>query len=129
MANPRIKLYLFLDNNVPDSIGRWLQRRGHSVFRQRHHIPANSPDPAVATTAMQAGRILLTQDKDFNQQRFDQPRYATLSRISLTGVSHTLMPALKEHIHLVEAQWAHVKASGQPRMLAYIKKGCIRFRT
>lgn len=78
---------------------------------------------------MKAERILVTQDKDFNQQRFHQPRYATLSRISLSGEANTLLPSLKEHIHLVEAQWAHVKSSGQPRMLAYLKKGCIRFRT
>lgn len=78
---------------------------------------------------MKAHRILVTQDKDFNNQRFHQPRYATLSRISLTGLSHTLLPALKEHIHLVEAQWMHVEAGGQTRMLAYIKKDCIRFRT
>lgn len=129
MARASVKLCLFLDNNVPDSIGRWLQRRGHSVFRQRHHIPANSPDPVVATTAMKANRILVTQDKDFNNQRFHQPRYATLSRISVTGLSHTLLPALKDHIHLVEAQWQHIQATGQARMLAYIKKDCIRFRT
>jgi len=127
MARAAIKLRLFLDNNVPDSIGRYLQRRGHSVHRQRFYIPANSPDPAVAMTAMQAGRILLTQDKDFNDQRFGQDRFAKLSRIGITGPSHTLLPALKEYIHLIEAEWAHREPRGR-RMVASIKLGQSKFR-
>lgn len=128
MARAAVKLHLFLDNNVPDSIGRHLQRRGHSVFRQRHHIPADSADQLVALTAMKADRILITIDRDFNSQRFHQPRFANLSRISLSGPPHTLLDAIKEHLHLIEYHWEHLQRSRAPRMIAHVKVGNCRFR-
>lgn len=129
MDKAAVKLSFFLDNNIPDSIGRFLQRRGHSVQRQRFYIPANSADPVVAMTALKAGRILVTQDKDFNSQRFQQDRFAALSRVSLSGSSVTLLPALKEHIHLIEFQWEHLRRAGKHRMIAFVKLGNVRFRT
>jgi hypothetical protein len=102
MAQRAVRLPLFLDNNIPDSLGRYFQRRGHSVHRQRFYIPPDSPDPVVATTAMKAGRILVSQDKDFNSQRFQQDRFSSLSRIALSGEAQTLLSALKEHIELIE---------------------------
>jgi len=129
MAKTTIKLSFFLDNNVPDSIGGFLQRRGHSVQRQRFSIPADSPDPVVAMTALRAGRILVTQDKDFNSQRFQQDRFALLSRISLSGPSTTLLPALKEHLHLIEFQWAHCQQTRATRMVAFVKLGNVRFKS
>jgi len=122
------KLPFFLDNNVPDSIGDYLQGRGHSVYRQRAYIPTDSPDPVVATTAMEAGRILVTQDKDFNNQRFMKERFSRLSRISLVGPAHTLLPAMKEHIDLLEFQWTRGRAQGVERMIAFVKAGDIRFK-
>lgn len=127
MAKATIKLSLFSDHNVPDSVGNWLQRRGHSVFRLRKHMPDNSPDPVVAAAALDADRILLTQDKDFNSQRFMQPRFEKLSRISLSGDGPTLLPAIKEHIHLIEFQWAHAQSTNS-RMIAHVRVGNIRFR-
>jgi predicted nuclease of predicted toxin-antitoxin system len=121
-------LPLFLDNNMPDSIGRYLQQRGHSVLRQRFYIPADSPDQLVATTAMKAGRILVTQDKDFNSQRFHQERFAELSRILVNGQSEALLAALQEHMHLIEFQWEHCRQIGSVRMVAHVKVGQIRFR-
>lgn len=128
MARAATKLHFFLDNNVPDSIGRYLQGRGHSVQRQRFYIPADSPDPVVAMTAMKARRILVTQDKDFNSQRFQQDRFSDLSRLSLSGPSHTLLPALKVQMDLIEFQWARCLAQRQ-RMTAHLKTGLIRFRS
>ena len=122
-------LQFFLDNNVPDSIGRYLQGRGHSVQRQRFHIPANSPDQLVAMTALTANRILVTQDKDFNSQRFQQGRFDLLSRISLAGRSDTLLPAIKEHIDLIEYRWAQARKSKARRVVVAVQVGQIRFRS
>lgn len=129
MAKATVKLRFFLDNNVPDSIGSFLQRRGHSVQRQRFYIPADSPDPVVAMTALKAGRILITQDKDFNSQRFQQERFAGLSRVSLSGGSTTLLPAMKEHLHLIEFQWTHCQRIKAARMIAFVKLGNVRFKS
>lgn len=129
MARATVQLHLFTDNNVPDSVGDYLRGRGHSVHRMRGHMPDNSPDPLVAMAALKAGRILVTQDKDFNNQRFMKPHLAKLSRISLVGEGATLKAALKEHIHLIEAQWARKLHIGAVRMIAFVEVGQIRFRT
>jgi hypothetical protein len=128
MARAAITLRLFTDENVPDSVGRYLRGRGHSVYRAKAHLAEGSPDQIVATTAMEDGRILVSQDKDFNHQRFAQPRFARLSRIGLVGAGPTLVRALKEHMHLIEAQWAHAQRSGAARMIVHLQVGQIRFR-
>lgn len=127
MAANRVQLRFFLDQNVPDSIGRYLRGRGHSVLFLRHHIPDNSPDPVVGMTALKAGRILVSWDRDFNAQRFRQDRFAELSRISLSGAGPMLLPAVKEHIAVLEFQMPRFSAGG--RMVAQIQTGMIRFRT
>jgi len=119
-------LRFFLDQNVPDSIGAYLQGRGHSVFRLRHHIPDNSPDPVVAMTALKADRVLVSCDKDFNGQRFQQERFARLSRIGLSGPGPTLLPAIKKHIAVVEFQLARAPKAG--RVVAHVNIDQVRFR-
>lgn len=127
MATKRLKLRFFLDQNVPDSICRYLRGRGHSVLLLRHHIPDDSPDPVVGMTALQAGRILITCDRDFNAQRFRQDRFAELSIISLCGPGPSLLLAIKEHIEVLEFQMPRRPAGG--RMVAQLKVGMVRFRT
>lgn len=128
MAKASIKLRCFTDNNVPDSVGRYLQSRGHSVHRMRHHMPHDSKDPVVATAAMEAERILISWDKDFNDQRYVQPRFQRLSRIGLSGDGPTLVGAIREHIHLIETQWEHCQRT-RARMIVHVKIGQIRIRT
>jgi predicted nuclease of predicted toxin-antitoxin system len=94
----------------------------------RGHMAADAPDQLVAMAALQADRILVTQDKDFNNQRFQKPALANLSRVSLVGAGPTLKAALKEHIHLIEAQWAHKLQTGAARMIAHVQVGQVRFR-
>ena len=77
---------------------------------------------------MKADRILITQDKDFNGQRFHQERFAALNRVFLNGQSHTLLPALKEYVHLVEAQWEHCQKTKGERLVVHIKQGQMKFR-
>lgn len=127
MAVERPRLRFFLDQNVPDSIGRYFRGRGHSVLLLRHHIPDNSPDPVVGMTALDAGRILVTCDRDFNAQRFRQDRFATLSIVSLCGPGPTLLPATKEHMPVLEFQMPRAPIGG--RMVAQLKVGMIRFRS
>lgn len=119
-------LRFFSDQNVPDSICRYLKRRGHVVLRLRDHIPDNSPDPVVGMTALTADCILISWDKDFNSQRFRHPRFATLSRIALSGDGPSLIVALKEHIDVLEFQFLRIPRGG--RTVAHIKVGDVRFR-
>jgi predicted nuclease of predicted toxin-antitoxin system len=45
----------------------------------------DAKDPVVAAAAINDDRILISWDRDFNQQRFMQPRFSDLSRISMSG--------------------------------------------
>jgi len=78
-------------------------------------------------TSLLAERILVSWDKDFNSQAFRQPRFDRLSRLALSGSGPTLLPALKEHIKVVEFQFSGIPRNG--RMVAYVKAGSVRFRT
>jgi hypothetical protein len=73
------------DHNVPDSVGNALTDLGHDVVRLREVMAANATDPVVAQAAIQDSRILVSWDRDFNQQRFMSPRFVGLSRLSMSG--------------------------------------------
>lgn len=127
MAKGREKLRVFTDNNVPDSIGNYLRSRGHSVYRQRHHMRTDEPDQVVATAALEDDRILISWDKDFNSQRFQQARFAKLSRIALSGDGPDLLKAIKKHIRTLEFQWSECKRA-RTRLIAHVRIDQIRFR-
>lgn len=126
MSERKNTLRFFSDQNVPDSIGRYLKRRGHVVLRLRDHIPEDSPDPIVGMTALTADCILISWDKDFNSQRFRQPRFASLSRLALSGNGPSLSAAVKEHIEVLEFQFQRIPKGG--RTVAHVKVGDVRFR-
>jgi predicted nuclease of predicted toxin-antitoxin system len=88
----------------------------------------NSPDPVVATAAMTSNRILVTQDKDFNNQRFMQPRFATLSRLSLSCPASMMVERLKQEMEMIEFRWMRARRTGTPRMIVHVGRDQIRFR-
>jgi len=73
------------DHNVPDSVAHTLSGLGQDVVRVREIMAIDAPDPVVAQAAMQDNRMLISWDRDFNQQRFMAPRYVGLSRLSMSG--------------------------------------------
>jgi hypothetical protein len=91
-------------------------------------MPDNSPDQVVATAALKANRVLISWDRDFNDQRFAQQRFATLSRIGLSGEGPTLGPALREHIEVVEFQFNRARDAHLQRMICFVKVGQVRFK-
>src|SRR6185312_3601395 len=60
----RRPLRFFLDNCVPDSVGRALAEFGHEVMYQRNAIVTDAPDVLVALASAQNDAILVTFDKD-----------------------------------------------------------------
>lgn len=129
MAKRAQPLRFYTDENVPDSVPAYLQRRGHSVFRAKAHAPEGTPDPIVATTAMEADRILVTWDRDFNDQRFQKLRFARLSRLGLSGDGPDLVKAVRKHMRLIEFQWSEKLRLGNRRMIAFVKLDGCRFKT
>lgn len=128
MARGANQLRFFTDENIPDSIGRYLRSRGHSVHRARAHLPVGSPDAVVATAAMEASRILVTWDKDFNDQRYQKERFARLSRLGLSGSGPELLQAVKAHIRVIEFQWSEAHRTRAPRMIAFARVAEVKFR-
>jgi Domain of unknown function (DUF5615) len=102
----------FTDHNVPESIANILLKLGNDVVRLRDVIPINSPDPIVATYAIEAQRILVSWDRDFNQQKFQSPRYEKLSRLSMSGPEMNGAERLDAVFDIVK--FAINRASGAP---------------
>lgn len=108
----RAVLGFLADQNVPEDIVRCLTKRGHIVSRVRDEMPADSPDPVVALAAINAGRILLTWDRDFGHQRFMQPRFDRLCRIGFSCPEPEGARRLAEVLDLLE--FAFARAKGAP---------------
>ncbi|WP_158965012.1 DUF5615 family PIN-like protein [Chachezhania sediminis] len=99
----RLGVFRFLtDHNVPVSLGNALIAMGHDVVRISEIMPVNSPDPVVARAAIEAGRILISWDRDFNAQRFASPRFEQLSRIMMSGPEPSGAARLTEVFDVVE---------------------------
>ena len=100
------------DHNVAVAVGQFLVERGHDVVRVADQMEPNTPDPIVARAAIEAERVLISWDKDFNHQRFMQPRFADLSRIGFSCPEPEGAVRLAEVIDLVE--FAIARAESRP---------------
>lgn len=114
------------DNNVPDSVVRVLKRRGHDVVTVRDTIAADASDPEVAETAIRAGRVLISWDRDFNHQRFQKPRFAELHRIAFCCPEPEGAGRLKTLMERIEFEYA--QASRAHPLLIRIAKDKIQVR-
>jgi hypothetical protein len=121
-------LRFLMDNNVPDSVGTYLRGRRHSVVRLRTIMPMNSPDQIVAEAAIRDQRILVSWDKDFNAQRFKQPRFDQLSRIGFSCPEPLGVARLRSVIELVEFEWQAKLKRRLPRMILHIGSDQVRTR-
>ena len=100
------------DHNVPDSVGNTLTDLGNDVVRLRDVMAANATDPVVAQAAIQDSRVLVSWNRDFNQQRFMAPRFAGLSRLSMSGPEMDGAARLEAALDLVA--FALRRAAGAP---------------
>jgi predicted nuclease of predicted toxin-antitoxin system len=58
---------LLIDQNVPDSVARFLEERCHQVLLVRETLGRASPDQLIAVTAALQGVVVVTFDKDFRR--------------------------------------------------------------
>ena len=115
----RTVIRFLTDANVPDSVGNYLAGRGHDVVRVRDIMAKDAKDPVVAEAALTARRVLITWDRDFNHQRFMQPRHAQLSRIGFSCSEPEGASRIEALIEYVE--FAYERAAGG-RMLIRISR-------
>ncbi len=72
----------------------------------------DTKDPIIAEAAMQARKILVSWDKDFNHQRFLKERYRQLNRIGFSCPEPDGAARLAQVIDLIE--FAFDRSSGIP---------------
>jgi predicted nuclease of predicted toxin-antitoxin system len=112
----RPRLRFFLDNCVPDSVGRVLAEAGHEVIYQRDVIPKDSPDKLVALTSAANEAILISFDRDHraiaSRMRVSHRKLRTLSRIDFRCTEPQAAQRIKIGLALIEAEWEHAQLSG-----------------
>jgi len=121
----------FLDNCVPDSVGRVLQDRGHQVTYLRDAIASNSPDQVVATLCDQTGMVLVSLDKDFDSLHaragFSRRRFRRLRRIKISCDEPRAATRISAALSLIEHEVAVADQSADTRMI--IEVGTTRIST
>jgi predicted nuclease of predicted toxin-antitoxin system len=115
----------FIDQCVPDSVGRALTSAGHHVELLRKKIAPNSPDPLVAAVAEANGAILVTLDHDFTQlakrASVGKQRFRNLSLIRLSCREPRAAARMTEAMSLIEHEWD--RAQSRPDSRLFIKLG------
>ena len=112
---PLTVIRFLLDNNVPDSVAHFLRERGHDVELVRAVLAADAKDPVVAVAALEAQRVLISWDKDFNHQRFQQDRFKELSRIGMSCPEPDGAIRLTQLIDVVE--FTYSRSNGSPILI------------
>lgn len=120
----------FLDNCVPDSVGRVLERADHEVVFQRDVIPADSPDLLVALASVENDAVLVSSDRDFKAiaSRFgvSQRRLRRLSRIHLRCAEPKAAERMKAALSFIEFEWAVAQSSADERMFIEIQTNALK---
>jgi Domain of unknown function (DUF5615) len=83
----RPRMLLLIDENVPSSVAKFLEDRGHDVRYVRDLFPAGIADPVIATAGDRLSAIVVTWDRDFASiikrvPEGNRNRFRKLGRIS-----------------------------------------------
>lgn len=129
MSQSGDRLRLFVDHNVAESAARVLESAGHALRRLRGVLPRDAPDDLVAATAIAAGEVLLTHDKDFKQlaRRAGVTRrhFSKLDLIKLSCAEPDAAMRLAAFMSLIEHEWRYTRTHGM-RMFLDIGASAIR---
>lgn len=124
-------LHFFADHNVPESVGRFLEARGHVVTRLRDVMPTDSPDSVVAQYSENIGTILISNDGDFKTispriPSGQRQRYKKLSRIHLDCNQVQSATRIEAAIDLIEFEWNTAQTRGDKRIHIIIQNHGIK---
>src|SRR4029079_10197864 len=97
---------LLLDENVPNSVGEFLEARGHHVDLVRDSLGQMTPDEVIAWVGNNLSAIVVTIDKDFRQliQRVPtggRRKFQNLGRVSLRCRESRALARFQEFIEEV----------------------------
>ncbi len=126
----KAKLRLFLDEGVPDAVGRTLTEAGHEVIYLRDCIATGSPDDLVCVAAEANEAILVACDGDMKHmvKRFGvgNGRFKKLSLVKISCDSPQAATRVKSAISLIEHEWAVSEGKSSRRMFVEIAKNSLR---
>lgn len=117
----RRSIPFFTDQNIPDSVGRFLISSGHTLIRLRDVMATTTPDPIIAVACSRAGHVLVSHDRDFRQiakrLKITQRQYHnSLHRIMLKCLEPDDVSRMTEALSLVESEWLLAK-DGRPMVI------------
>lgn len=124
-------LKLFLDEGVPDSVGREFKNAGHEVIFLRESLKTGSADDVVCAAALANDAILVACDGDMKQKvkkfGISNSRFADLNLIQISVKSAPqATPRVREAMSLIEHEWAYARNKSARRMFIEIKTSLIR---
>ena len=121
----------FIDQCVPESVAKSLEKHNHEAIRLRKKIAPNSPDPLVAAVSEANDAVLVTMDSDFrklaSRAGVGQRRFRKLSLLRFEKCRESkAAQRLEAAISLIEHEWKIAKSAKDQRMFVVITSETIR---
>lgn len=124
---------LFVDQCVPESVAKTLEKHGHEVIRLRERIAPDSPDTLVAAVSEANNAILVTMDGDArtiaSRYGVGSRRFRRLSILRFEKCRESrAAKRIDDAMSLIEHEWAigGGKESKDRRMFVVVTDGTIR---
>ena len=130
MSADRQPLRVFLDEGVPDAVGRAFRGFGHEVILHREALAAGVPDPLVCAAAQANDAILVAYDKDMKKiarrRGVGAGRFARLSLIHLQCPEPTAASRIEQAMSFIEHEWSVSSTPDARRLYVEIGAGFLR---
>lgn len=130
MTDNKTCLRLFLDEGVPDAVGRVFEKHGHHVIYLREAIATGSPDELVCVAAIENDSILVALDGDMKKiakkSGVSGSRFAKLSLIKLSCKAPMADKRVEQAMSLIEHEWDYSDKKVARRLYIEIKPDVIR---
>lgn len=127
MAVSSRRMLLLVDENVPESVAKFLASRGHDVRYVRDVLPAGTPDPVIAAVGDRIGAVVVTWDKDFEKLISRVPvgnktAFRHLGRISFKCDYPNGRALIEKWIDHIEFHYARACQDDDIRMIVEIQE-------
>ena len=124
-------MFLIIDENVDDAVGRYLQERGHRVGLVRDLFASGIADTIISAVGDEDSAIVVTHDKDFRilAQRAPEgsrQRFRRLGRISLRCRETRAKRRLEELIESIEFEMTQTRKRHDQRLIMEITETAFR---